>query len=82
MAASMKTEQQSPSKASSQALATNQHSPRNMAKSGGNGSASGTYVSLGPLIVSKALQDGEKFVKWDEVSVCAIFSMLYVYTKR
>lgn len=72
MAASMKTEQQSPSKSSSsssQALATNQQSPRNMAKSG-SGSTAGTYVSMGPLIVSKALQDGEKFVKWDEVSVC------------
>lgn len=29
---------------------------------------SGTYVSAGPVEVSKAMQDGEKFIKWDEVS--------------
>lgn len=76
----MKTDQQSPQhqtptkslSTSSQALATNQQSPRNMPKGGGSSSStstSSTYVSFGPLIVSKALQDGEKFVKWDEVSV-------------
>ncbi|XP_037908044.1 1-phosphatidylinositol 4,5-bisphosphate phosphodiesterase classes I and II [Hermetia illucens] len=29
---------------------------------------SGTYVSAGPVEVSKAMQDGEKFIKWDEES--------------
>lgn len=29
---------------------------------------SGTFVQLGSVEVPKTLQDGEKFVKWDEVS--------------
>lgn len=29
------------------------------------------YVQLGPIEVPKALQDGEKFIKWDEVSCVA-----------
>ncbi|XP_013102544.1 1-phosphatidylinositol 4,5-bisphosphate phosphodiesterase classes I and II isoform X2 [Stomoxys calcitrans] len=29
---------------------------------------SGTYVSTGPVEVSQALQDGEKFIKWDDDS--------------
>lgn len=87
MAASVKAEQQSPqhqtptksSASLSQAVATNQHqSPRNMAKSGsGSGASNATpYVSFGALEVSKALRDGEKFVKWDEVSYvhfCLVF---------
>lgn len=28
----------------------------------------GTYVSTGPVEVSQSLQDGEKFIKWDDVS--------------
>lgn len=28
----------------------------------------GTYVSSGPIEVSQAMQDGEKFIKWDDVS--------------
>lgn len=48
-----------------------------MASSSGNSQASprntsaisaGTFVQLGSVEVSKSLQDGEKFVKWDEVS--------------
>lgn len=31
--------------------------------------SNGTYVSTGPVEVLKALQDGEKFIKWDEVSI-------------
>lgn len=45
--------------------AIQQQSPRNTAL---NVPTSGTYVSTGPIEVSKALQDGEKFVKWDEES--------------
>lgn len=68
-AAGPKTEQkpQTPTKVSP-ATATNvnqQQSPRN---TGSSTSTSGTYVSGSPIEVSKALQDGEKFVKWDEVS--------------
>lgn len=71
-ALAVKLEQQSPqhqtptkaSPSSSTATSINpQHSPRNAASS----LSSGTYVSFGPIEVSKALQDGEKFVKWDEV---------------
>lgn len=46
-------------------------SPRNTASLsasptvGGNATA---YVQLGAIEVSKALQEGEKFIKWDEVS--------------
>lgn len=68
-----KSEQQSPqhqtptkaSPSSSSATTSNpQQSPRNTASIL---PATGTYVSFGPVEVSKALQDGEKFVKWDEV---------------
>lgn len=31
--------------------------------------SSGTFVHLGSVEVPKTLQDGEKFVKWDEVSL-------------
>lgn len=51
-----------------------QQSPRNTASGGTSGSygsagtvSTGTCVQWGPIDVSKALQDGEKFVKWDEV---------------
>lgn len=42
-----------------------QQSPRNTST---GGAPSGTCVQWGPVEVTKALQDGEKFVKWDEVS--------------
>lgn len=42
--------------------AQNQQSPRN------TGGQSTTAVKLGTIEVPKALQDGEKFLKWDEVS--------------
>lgn len=75
MASSMKPEQQSPqhqtptksSPSSSKTLTASQQSPRNIAKGGGS-LLTGTYVSFGTVEVSKPLQDGEKFVKWDEVS--------------
>lgn len=69
----------SPSSSSSTIIATTgattttnpQHSsPRNTASVI---PSTGTYVSFGPVEVSKALQDGEKFVKWDEVCNIAIF---------
>jgi hypothetical protein len=41
---------------------SNQQSPRNTAN------ASTVAVRAGAVEVSKALQDGEKFIKWDEVS--------------
>lgn len=44
---------------------TQQQSPRNTST---GGAASGTCVQWGPVEVSKPLQDGEKFVKWDDVS--------------
>lgn len=47
-----------------------QSSPRNT--TGCVTPSTGTYVSFGPVEVSKALQDGEKFVKWDEVCILSI----------
>lgn len=41
---------------------SNQQSPRNTPN------ASTVAVRAGAVEVSKALQDGEKFIKWDEVS--------------
>lgn len=57
----------SPSSSSSNTIGTTnpqQSSPRNTASVL---PPAGTYVSFGPVEVSKQLQDGEKFVKWDEV---------------
>lgn len=81
-----KSEQQSPqhqtptktSPSSSSATASNpQQSPRNTAT---NAMTTGTYVSFGPVDVSKALQDGEKFVKWDEVRLNSIsFFPLFLF---
>lgn len=31
-------------------------------------SAGGTYISTATVEVPQALQDGEKFIKWDDVS--------------
>lgn len=31
-------------------------------------SAGGTYISTASVEVPQALQDGEKFIKWDDVS--------------
>lgn len=68
-----KAEQQSPqhqtptkaSPSSSTAASMNpQQSPRNTSS---GAMTTGTYVSFGTVEVSKPLQDGEKFVKWDEV---------------
>lgn len=42
-----------------------QQSPRN---TGGQTVTNPTAVKLGTMEVPKALQDGEKFLKWDEVS--------------
>lgn len=68
-------------------VTTMSNSPNNVnASNSGNSQASprntvtpttmttGSFVQLGSVEVSKSLQDGEKFVKWDEVSV---FSYLY-----
>ncbi|XP_055296336.1 1-phosphatidylinositol 4,5-bisphosphate phosphodiesterase classes I and II isoform X2 [Sitodiplosis mosellana] len=55
----------SPSSSSAVTASNAQQSPRNTAT---NAMTTGTYVSFGPVEVSKALQDGEKFVKWDEES--------------
>lgn len=41
----------------------NQASPRNTVTP-----SAGTFVQFGSVEVPKSLQDGEKFVKWDEVS--------------
>lgn len=43
-----------------------QQSPRNTSA---NISNSGTYLQFGAVEVSKSLQQGDKFVKWDEVSL-------------
>lgn len=76
MSSSTKSEQQSPtrqtptktspSSSSTTVSIVNQHSPRNTST---GALPSGTYVSFGPVEVTKALQDGEKFVKWDDVSL-------------
>lgn len=75
MASYTKSEQQSPThqtptktspSSSSTTVSIANHSPRNTSS---GALPSGTYVSFGPVEVSKALQDGEKFVKWDDVSL-------------
>lgn len=48
-----------------------QQSPRNT-------STMTNVVQLGYLDVSKSLQDGEKFVKWDEVSPAQIRCLCYI----
>lgn len=50
---------------------SNQASPRNTLTS--QTMSAGTFVQLGSVEVPKALQDGEKFVKWDEVSRFSTF---------
>jgi hypothetical protein len=35
-------------------------------------------VKLKPIEVPKALQEGEKFVKWDDVSICQFLSSFLV----
>lgn len=42
-------------------------SPRNSATSGSGGASFGSQINT--MEVSASLQDGEKFVKWDEVSL-------------
>lgn len=72
-------QQQTPTKSASGTTPNlgQQSSPRNTASI----STSGTYISFGPVEVSKALQDGEKFVKWDEVSNFCMFTYLFFYLK-
>lgn len=53
-----------------------QQSPRN---TGGQTVANPTAVKLGTIEVPKALQDGEKFLKWDEVSKQGCSSPLCSY---
>lgn len=71
--------QQTPTKVSAISSAgassglTQQQSPRNTST---GGAPSGTCVQWGPVEVSKPLQDGEKFVKWDDVSQQFIFNLL------
>lgn len=58
------SDQQTPKKVPSPSNINQQQSPRSTSTMP---TSSGTYVSTGPVEVSKPLQDGEKFVKWDEV---------------
>ncbi len=58
------------SSATTSSSGNSQASPRNTV------STTGTFVQLGSVEVSKSLQDGEKFVKWDEVS--RLFLWTYV----
>lgn len=51
---------------------SNQQSPRHAA------TTSTVAVRAGAVEVSKALQDGEKFIKWDEVSAVSFFSLVYL----
>lgn len=79
----------SPSSATSTAIVSQQQSPRN---TGGGTTAlpSGTCLSFGPVDVSKSMQDGEKFVKWDEVRhfhnifqfFCGIFDSIFFARRR
>lgn len=61
---------------------SNQQSPRNTA------SVSSVAVRAGLVEVSKALQEGEKFIKWDEVSAFAtdnsssLLMWIYLSSKR
>lgn len=52
----------------------NQASPRNTVTS--STMSTGSFVQLGSVEVPKSLQDGEKFVKWDEVSY---FPIVFVF---
>lgn len=38
-------------------------------KNSGSSVAGSPYIQMGSIEVPKALQDGEKFIKWDEVSL-------------
>lgn len=72
LAKSGENSQQTPTKTAAStaiALIQQQQSPRNTGGGGGaiTTGSSGTCVQWGPVEVSKAMQDGEKFVKWDEV---------------
>lgn len=46
-----------------------QQSPRNTGSSNVQPGTITKAVRLAPVEVSKALQDGEKFIKWDDVSI-------------
>lgn len=39
--------------------------------------SSGNAVQLKPVEVSKALQEGEKFIKWDEVGFYHVINFCY-----
>lgn len=59
-----------------------QQSPRNTLNSS---SSTIGYVHFGAIDVPKAMQEGEKFIKWDEVSqrfFFIFFILLYIYNKR
>lgn len=54
-----------------------QQSPRNTSQSGGSTSSS---LHFGVIEVPKQMQDGEKFIKWDEVSF-TLCLLLHIPTK-
>lgn len=51
-----------------QQCGSQQQSPRNTASFGNNTIATSCHVQWGVVEVSKQMQDGEKFIKWEEVS--------------
>lgn len=79
MESSQSPQHQTPTKvspSSGSASILHQQSPRNTG-GGTIASSNGTYVSFGLVEVSKLLQDGEKFVKWDDVSKCLLIITKY-----
>lgn len=60
----------------------NSNSSGNSQASPRNTLSAGSFVQLGSVEVPKSLQDGEKFVKWDEVSVFFFFHFqLFIFFK-
>lgn len=51
-----------------QQCSSQQQSPRNTASAGNSTVATSCHVQWGVVEVSKQMQDGEKFIKWEEVS--------------
>lgn len=59
-----------------QQCSSQQQSPRNTASGGNSTVATSCHVQWGVVEVSKQMQDGEKFIKWEEVR---LFIFLFKY---
>lgn len=61
-----------------QQCSSQQQSPRNTASAGNNTVATSCHVQWGVVEVSKQMQDGEKFIKWEEVRRFFFFTILLI----